>query len=104
MQGYLYRGPTPLGPFNLSLGHGWHAFIKPPDWNTTRQWTARDGYLSTGNDWVNATTTTFPAAESLCSSSAQCRGFTFMAHDRRPRATQRIKCSFKTIAKFVPEG
>eukprot|EP01046_Picozoa_sp_COSAG06_P071225 COSAG06_NODE_20283_length_801_cov_6.035556_1_plen_102_part_00 len=75
MQGYLYQGPTPLGPFNstlgahrgnsffealfksgktlylprqaqdthmrnaeangVSTGHGWHAFVKGPNFNSS---------------------------------------------------------------------
>lgn len=52
VQGYLYRGPTPLGPFNSTLGHGWHAFVKGADFNSTGAWHIRDGYLPSGHDWV----------------------------------------------------
>ncbi len=52
VQAYLYRGPTPLGPFNSTLGHGWHAFVKGADFNSTGAWHIRDGYLPSGHDWV----------------------------------------------------
>eukprot|EP01052_Picozoa_sp_SAG31_P043309 SAG31_NODE_7172_length_1767_cov_1.668465_1_plen_589_part_11 len=29
VQAYVYKASAPLGPFNTSLGHGWHAYIKP---------------------------------------------------------------------------
>jgi hypothetical protein len=130
VQGYVYKGPTPLvrrprlryigrihiatrhlkralcwqGPFNASLGHGWHAYYKGPDWNVSQRYCMRDGYLPGGHDWRNATTTTLPAAKALCARSSACRGITFKAHDQRPAANVSIKVSFKTRATFVPEG
>ena len=104
VQGHVYRGPTPLGPFNQSLGHGWHAHIKPADFNTSHSWTMRDGYLPAGHDWRNATETTLPAAQALCAGSDACRGFAFKAYDPSPPANESIRCYFKTRPTFVPEG
>lgn len=104
VQGYVYRGPTPLGPFNQSLGHGWHAYIKPADFNTSRSWTVRAGYLPAGHDWINATETTLPAAQRLCAGATACRGFAFTAYDASPSVNESIRCYFKTRPTFVPEG
>jgi hypothetical protein len=48
IQAYVYKGPSPLGPFNSSIGHGWHAYYKPAEFNTTHKYTVRDGYLPSG--------------------------------------------------------
>lgn len=104
VQAYIYRGPTALGPFNQSLGHGWHAYIKNPGFNQSREWTVRDGYLPSGHDWIPPRNITFSAAQSLCSNSPQCFGFTFRAEDRRPPENTILKCSFKNSSVFVPEG
>ena len=104
VQAYVYKGPSALGPFNSSLGHGWHAYVKPAHFNTTHKYTVRDGYLSAGYDLINATETNFSAAEKLCTNTPACEGFTFKAYDPTPAPNETIKCSFKTVAKFVPEG
>ena len=49
MQAYVYRGPTPLGPYNQSAGHGWHAYTKLPHGPDTKS------PRSPGNATVNAT-------------------------------------------------
>ena len=104
MQGYLYQGTTPLGPFNstlgaetpvfgalfeiwktfhlarqaqdthmrkveangVSTGHGWHAFVKGPNFNSSGSggggsWTMRNGYLPSGHDWIPQRQTTLYA-------------------------------------------
>ena len=104
-QAYAYKGPTPLGPFNSSMGHGWHAYLKiQPSFNTTKKYTVRDGYMPMGNDWVPPKNATLSACSALCTSSESCKGFTFKSHDRAPNATTTIKCLFKTVPNFVPEG
>jgi hypothetical protein len=106
VQGYLYQGPTPLGPFNstlgahrgnsflrrcfksgktlylprqaqdthmrnaeengVSTGHGWHAFVKGPNFNSSGgggggSYTMRNGYLPSGHDWIPQRQTTLYA-------------------------------------------
>ena len=110
VQAYVYRstGPSssPLGPFNASLGHGWHAYVKPPDFNATRTYTVRDGYLPAGHDLPPTfnTTTNFATAAAACAGAAACQGFTFRAYDRQPPASELLKVSFKTDGRVVPEG
>ena len=106
VQAYVYNGPTPLGPFNQSTGHGWHAYTKLPGANASSQarYRVRDGYLPTGHDWIPERNATVGAAESLCSHDKRCRGFTFKAYDRRPSPEVAVRCAFKTVDTFVPEG
>lgn len=107
VQAYLYKSssPSPLGPFNASLGHGWHAYMKPAEFNTTHSFQVRDGYLPAGNDWISPKDNiTFEDASALCGAAAACKGFTFKAYDRHPLPSVTLKVSFKTSDKFVPEG
>ena len=90
-------------PSNMT-GHQWHAYTKPADFNETGQYLARDGYLGAGDDWIDARNTTLPDAESLCSGSDACQGFTFRDFDRSPPATSVLHVAFKaTSAHFVPD-
>lgn len=107
VQAFVYRGPTPLGPYNQSVGHGWHAYTKPPSFNSSHRpyaYTVRDGYLPVGHDAMPARQTTIDAAMGACARADACRGFTFQAHDRRPPPSTTLRVSFKARDTFVPEG
>ena len=65
VQAYVYKGETALGPFNASLGHGWHAYTKDGDFNSTHQYVIRAGYLPAGHDFCQSQNTTINAAKDL---------------------------------------
>ena len=102
---FLYRATAPLGPFNTSLHHTWHAYTKPPAFNASAPaYLVRDGYLAGGDDWIPARQTTLPGAKALCNANATCQGFAFVAHDRTPPVGQEFKVSFKTSSRhFVAD-
>ena len=98
VQAYVYKGKTPLGPFNASLGHGWHAYTK----DTSGAYTIRAGYLPAGNDFTKEPlNTTIDAAKALCTRSPACRGFTFRAFSSSPPSTEKIKVSY-AITNLLP--
>ena len=89
-------------PSNLT-GHRWHAYTKPADFNATRSFLARDGYLAAGHDWIAARDVTLPDARALCAPAAACRGFTFRDLERTPPPSRVLRVAFKTREQFVAD-
>jgi hypothetical protein len=55
-------------------GHGWHTLSKNATWNTTKVWSANDGFFAAGHDWIPPANMTLSAAEAKCAASSECLG------------------------------
>ena len=121
---YVYAASEPLGNFSASSmdDHYWHAWSKGAaakqggsgnfsGWNGT--WTVNSGFLLVGAPWGNQSRDgnggsdgvelSFGAAQSLCSGSDTCAGFTFIDFDAKPAASKLLSVTFKRVVELYPE-